>query len=48
MDMQALTTQYGIATVRSQAYCDGPYARIASNDSEDERDLNRRVELVKQ
>jgi outer membrane protein OmpA-like peptidoglycan-associated protein len=46
--VQALTTQYGIAAVRLQAYGDGPYAPVASNDSEDGRTLNRRVELVKQ
>jgi outer membrane protein OmpA-like peptidoglycan-associated protein len=45
---QALTTQYGIAATRLQPYGDGPYAPIASNDSEDGRTLNRRVELVKQ
>jgi outer membrane protein OmpA-like peptidoglycan-associated protein len=44
----ALTTQYGIPAARLQAYGDGPYAPIASNDSEDGRTLNRRVELVKQ
>jgi outer membrane protein OmpA-like peptidoglycan-associated protein len=46
--VQALTTQYGIAAIRLQPYGDGPYAPIASNDSEDGRTLNRRVELVKQ
>jgi flagellar motor protein MotB len=30
------------------AYGDGPTARIASNDTEDGRALNRRVEVVKQ
>ena len=46
--VQALTTQYGIPAIRLQAYGDGPYAPVASNDSEDGRTLNRRVELVKQ
>lgn len=46
--VQALTTQYGIPAARLQAYGDGPYAPVASNDSEDGRALNRRVELVKQ
>lgn len=46
--VQALTTQYGISAARLQAYGDGPYAPVASNDSEDGRSLNRRVELVKQ
>lgn len=46
--MTALTTQYGIPATRLAAYGDGPYAPIATNDSEDGRALNRRVELVKQ
>jgi outer membrane protein OmpA-like peptidoglycan-associated protein len=46
--VQTLTTQYGISAARLQPYGDGPYAPIASNDSEDGRSLNRRVELVKQ
>jgi outer membrane protein OmpA-like peptidoglycan-associated protein len=46
--VDALTTQYGISAARLQPYGDGPYAPIASNDSEDGRSLNRRVELVKQ
>jgi outer membrane protein OmpA-like peptidoglycan-associated protein len=46
--VQALTTQYGVAADRLQAYGDGPYAPLASNDSDDGRALNRRVELVKQ
>lgn len=46
--VHALTAQYGIAATRLQAYGDGPYAPVASNDSEDGRTLNRRVELVKQ
>jgi outer membrane protein OmpA-like peptidoglycan-associated protein len=45
---QALTTQYGVAAARLQSFGAGPYAPIASNDSEDGRALNRRVELVKQ
>ncbi|HZL28764.1 MAG TPA: OmpA family protein [Acidobacteriaceae bacterium] len=45
---QALTTQYGIAADRLAAYGDGPTAPIASNDTEDGRALNRRVEVVKQ
>jgi OOP family OmpA-OmpF porin len=44
----ALTTQYGIAATRLQSFGAGPYAPISSNDSEDGRTLNRRVELVKQ
>lgn len=46
--VEALSTQYGIAAARLLPYGDGPYAPIASNDSEDGRALNRRVELVKQ
>jgi OmpA-OmpF porin, OOP family len=46
--VQELTTKYGIAAVRLAPYGDGPYAPIGSNDSEDGRTLNRRVELVKQ
>ncbi|MGA3082703.1 MAG: OmpA family protein [Terracidiphilus sp.] len=46
--VQALTTQYGISALRLAPYGDGPYAPVASNDSEDGRTLNRRVELVKQ
>lgn len=46
--VQLLTSQYGVAADRMQAYGDGPYAPLASNDSEDGRTLNRRVELVKQ
>ena len=46
--VQTLTAQYGVAADRLQAYGDGPYAPLASNDSDDGRALNRRVELVKQ
>jgi OOP family OmpA-OmpF porin len=46
--VQALTSQYGIAAGRLLPFGDGPYAPLASNDSEDGRSLNRRVELVKQ
>lgn len=46
--VEALTTQYGIAATRLLPYGAGPYAPIASNDEEDGRALNRRVELVKQ
>jgi outer membrane protein OmpA-like peptidoglycan-associated protein len=44
----ALTTKYGVPAGQLQPYGDGPYAPVASNDSEDGRTLNRRVELVKQ
>lgn len=44
----SLTTKYGVSAGQLQSYGDGPYAPIASNDAEDGRALNRRVELVKQ
>jgi len=43
-----LSTQYGVAAARLSPYGDGPYAPVTSNDTEDGRSLNRRVELVKQ
>jgi OmpA-OmpF porin, OOP family len=46
--VQALASQYGIAADRLLAFGDGPTAPLASNDSEDGRALNRRVEVVKQ
>lgn len=44
----ALTTTHGIAAARLKGYGVGPLAPVASNDSEDGRAKNRRVELVKQ
>lgn len=46
--VQALTAQYGISAEQLAPFGAGPYAPLASNDSEDGRALNRRVELVKQ
>lgn len=46
--MQVLTTKYSIATARLDAQGVGPLAPVASNDSEEGRSKNRRVELVKQ
>jgi outer membrane protein OmpA-like peptidoglycan-associated protein len=46
--VQMLTGQLKVAADRLQSFGDGPYAPIASNDSEDGRAMNRRVELVKQ
>ncbi len=46
--VQALIRTHGIAASRLKAYGDGPYAPVASNDAEEGRAKNRRVELVKQ
>lgn len=46
--VQALAAQYGVPGDRMQAFGAGPYAPVSSNDSEDGRTLNRRVEVVKQ
>jgi outer membrane protein OmpA-like peptidoglycan-associated protein len=46
--VRELATKYAVAGDRLQAYGDGPYAPVTSNDSADGRTLNRRVELVKQ
>lgn len=46
--VQVLITQYHIAADRLAPFGNGPYAPIQSNDTEDGRALNRRVELVKQ
>lgn len=46
--MQSLIAQHGIAAARLTARGVGPLAPVASNDSEEGRARNRRVELVKQ
>ncbi len=46
--LKVLTTKYHIAAARLDAQGVGPLAPVASNDSEDGRAKNRRVELVKQ
>ncbi len=46
--LAALTTKHAVPAARLKAYGCGPYAPVASNDSEDGRAKNRRVELVKQ
>jgi len=46
--LAALTTKYGIPAGRLRAFGCGPYSPVASNDAEDGRAKNRRVELVKQ
>ncbi|HSN50481.1 MAG TPA: OmpA family protein, partial [Bacteroidales bacterium] len=44
----ALVTQFAVNPARLTAYGDGPTSPVASNDKEEGRALNRRVELVKQ
>ncbi len=46
--VQALVQQHGIAAARLRAYGCGPFSPVASNDAEDGRAKNRRVEIVKQ
>lgn len=46
--VQALVARHGIAAGRLKGYGVGPLAPVASNDTEDGRAKNRRVELVKQ
>lgn len=46
--VQVLTTKHGIAPARLRAEGIGPLAPVASNDAEEGRAKNRRVELVKQ
>jgi OmpA-OmpF porin, OOP family len=46
--LQALVRDHGIAASRLRSYGCGQFAPVASNDSEDGRAKNRRVELVKQ
>lgn len=46
--LQALVRDHGIAPVRLRAYGCGQFAPVASNDTEEGRAKNRRVELVKQ
>ncbi len=45
---QDLTTKHGVDAARLSPQGDGPTAPVASNDTEDGREKNRRVELVKQ
>jgi OmpA-OmpF porin, OOP family len=45
---QALVRDHGISVSRLRAYGDGPYAPVSTNDTEEGRAMNRRVELVKQ
>jgi OOP family OmpA-OmpF porin len=46
--VQALVSNNGIAAARLKSFGNGPFAPVASNDAEDGRAKNRRVELVKQ
>lgn len=46
--LQTLVRDHGIAAARLSAYGCGPFAPVASNDTEEGRAKNRRVELVKQ
>lgn len=46
--MQSLITEHGIAASRLKTHGCGQFAPVASNDTEDGRAKNRRVELVKQ
>jgi outer membrane protein OmpA-like peptidoglycan-associated protein len=46
--MQALMHDHGIAAARLRSFGNGPFAPVASNDTEDGKARNRRVELVKQ
>jgi OmpA-OmpF porin, OOP family len=45
--MTALTSKYGVPATRLSGHGVGPLAPVASNDTEDGRAKNRRVELVK-
>jgi OOP family OmpA-OmpF porin len=46
--LQALVRDHGIAAARLSSYGCGPFAPVASNDTEEGRAKNRRVELVQQ
>jgi OOP family OmpA-OmpF porin len=46
--LQALVRDHGIAATRLKSFGAGPYAPVSTNDTEDGRVKNRRVELVKQ
>lgn len=46
--VQALVTRHGIAAARLEGYGVGPLAPVATNDTDDGRAKNRRVELVKE
>jgi OmpA-OmpF porin, OOP family len=46
--MTALVRTHGINDTRLKAFGNGPFAPVASNDTEDGKAKNRRVELAKQ
>ena len=46
--VNSLVSQFSINAARLKAFGDGPVAPVATNDTEEGRALNRRVELVKQ
>jgi OmpA-OmpF porin, OOP family len=46
--VNALVTQFSVSAARLKPYGDGPTAPVASNEKEEGKALNRRVELVKQ
>lgn len=46
--VNALVTQHSVEAARLKAFGDGPTAPVATNENEEGRSLNRRVELVKQ
>lgn len=46
--VQALVRDHGIASARLRAFGVGPFAPVASNDTDEGKAKNRRVELVKQ
>jgi outer membrane protein OmpA-like peptidoglycan-associated protein len=46
--VNALVSRHGVNAASLKAYGDGPTAPVASNDTEEGKALNRRVELVKQ
>ncbi len=45
--VRALTSSFGVAASRLSSFGCGPYSPVASNDSDDGKAKNRRVELVK-
>lgn len=46
--VKALVTKYRVTQNRLKSYGVGPLAPVASNETEEGRALNRRVELVKE